>query len=521
MLCHSLFVRMKYLVNSQEMKEFDKNTIEYFGVPSMVLMERAALSVFELIRQRYSQKISVLVICGSGNNGGDGFALARLLFLAGYPVNLYLPMKMDKMTEETRCQYNSAKRYEIPITETLGKYDIIVDALFGIGLSRPLEGGLKELIQWCNSQEAVRLAVDMPSGISADTGAVLGEAFLADITVTFGFAKIGQVLYPGAQYCGELLTADIGIDERSMLEKRPGMSYMENEDIRKYFPQRKKDSNKGSYGKALVIAGSGQMAGAAYFSAKAAYLAGCGLVQIFTPKANRDVLLSMLPEAIVTAYDTSDPDTKLLWEKMDWADVVLIGPGIGTENTAKCLVKEVLSRKGKPVVMDADALNILAKDMELFRQSENSVIVTPHLGEMSRLTGEMISDIKKSLPAHARDFAKQYGAICVLKDARTVIGTAEGLYVNLSGCNGMASGGSGDVLAGLITGLLAQHISPEMAAVLGAFLQGRAGEEAATEKGNASMLASDILEKLPCVIKRSLERSGKHWMSHTAECMQR
>lgn len=508
MLCHSLFVIMKYLVSSQEMKEFDKNTIEYFGVPSMVLMERAALSVFEQISRRFSQKDSILVICGAGNNGGDGFALARLLFLAGYPVNLYLPMKMDKMTEETRCQYNSAKRYEIPITETLGKYDIIVDALFGIGLSRPLEGRLKELIGWCNSQEAVRLAVDIPSGISADTGAVLGEAFLADITVTFGFAKIGQALYPGARYCGELFTADIGIDEKSMLKKTPGMSYMEDEDIRKYFPRRKKDSNKGTYGKVLVIAGSDQMAGAAYFSAKAAYLAGCGLVQIFTPKANRDVLLTMLPEAIVTVYDSNEPDIKLLREKTEWADVVLIGPGIGTGDSAVCLLKEVLSRKGKQVVMDADALNILAKDMDLLRESENSVIVTPHLGEMSRLTGETIPDIKESLPAHAKDFVKQYGVVCVLKDARTVIGTAEGLYVNLSGCDGMASGGSGDVLAGLITGLLAQHISPETAAVLGTFLQGRAGEEAATEKGNASMLAGDMLEKLPCVIKRYLERSG-------------
>lgn len=507
MLCHSLFVIMKYLVNSQEMKEFDKNTIEHFGIPSMVLMERAALSVFQLIKERFPKTESVLVICGPGNNGGDGFAIARLLFLEGYPVHIYLPMKMDHMTEETKCQYESAKRYEIPITETLGKYDIIVDALFGIGLSRPLEGKLKELIQWCNGQEAIRLAVDMPSGISADTGAVLGEAFLAHITVTFGFAKIGQAIYPGAQYCGELVTADIGIDENSMLEKKPGVSFLEDSDIRKWFPQRKKDSNKGSYGKVLVIAGSDKMAGAACFCGKAAYLAGCGLVQVFTPTANRDILLNYLPEAIVTDYDTEKVDVALLQEKMDWADVILMGPGIGTGDSARLLVEEVLCRKGKPVIMDADALNIVAKDMERLKQSENSIIVTPHLGEMSRLTGEAIPRIKESLLTLAEDFAKQYGVVCVLKDARTVIGTKDGLYVNLSGCNGMASGGSGDVLAGFIAGLLAQNISPETAAVLGVFLHGRAGEAAASEKGDASMLASDILDKIPVVIKGALERS--------------
>ncbi|MCM1259199.1 MAG: NAD(P)H-hydrate dehydratase [Roseburia sp.] len=507
MLCHSLFAIMKYMLSSQEMKEFDKNTIEHFGIPSMVLMERAALSVFQLIKERFPKTESVLVICGPGNNGGDGFAIARLLFLTGYPVSVYLPMNMDKMTGETRFQYMSAKRYEIPIAETLGKYDIIVDALFGIGLSRPLEGKLKDLIQWCNSQEAVRIAVDMPSGISADTGAILGEAFLAQITVTFGFAKIGQMLYPGAQYCGELVTADIGIDEHSMLGKKPGVSYLEDMDIKKFLPLRKKDSNKGSYGKVLVIAGSDKMAGAACFCAKAAYLAGCGLVQVFTPKANRDVLLSFLPEAIVTDYDMEKVDVALLREKMDWADVILVGPGIGTGDSAIFLVEEVLGQKEKRVVMDADALNILAKDMERLKQSENSIIVTPHLGEMSRLTEKTIPRIKESLLTQAEDFAKQYKVVCVLKDARTVIGTEEGLYVNLSGCDGMASGGSGDVLAGLIAGLLAQNISLKSAAVLGVFLHGRAGEEAAVEKGNASMLARDILDKIPIVIKRGSERS--------------
>lgn len=507
MLCHSLFVIMRYLVNSQEMKQLDKNTIEYFGVSPEVLMERAALSVFSEIKKRCKKTDTVLVICGAGNNGGDGIAIARLLFLEGYEVSIYLPVKRDKMTSETKAQYETAKKYKVPVIENLGKYNVIVDALFGIGLSRPLDGTLKELIKWCNSQDALRIAVDMPSGISADTGAVLGEAFRAKLTVTFGFAKVGQMLYPGAEFCGELLTADIGIDENSILGQKPEVCSFEDSDIRKWFPPRKKDSNKGSYGKVLVIGGSDKMAGAPFFSAKAAYKSGCGLVRIFTPKANRNILLTMLPESLVTDYDSKNPDLPLLQESMDWADVILAGPGLGTGDSAKMLMGEVLKRKDKPLVLDADALNILAGDMEQLKQSKSSILVTPHLGEMSRLMGKKIPEIKESILDTAREFSEKYGVVCVLKDARTVIAAENGLFVNTSGCSGMAAGGSGDVLAGILAGLLAQKLSLEKTALLGTFLHGRAGEAAARKKGDPSMTASDILEEISGVVMENLERS--------------
>ena len=500
--CRSLFIIMRYLLNSGEMKQMDKNTMEYFGIPSPVLMERAALCVFYQMQRLCNKKGRILVICGAGNNGGDGLALARLLFLDGYPVSIYLPVR-DKMTKETKAQYETVKKYGISFTENLGEYDVIVDALFGIGLSRPLEGIFKELIIWCNRQDALRIAVDMPSGISADTGALLGEAFQADLTVTFGFAKVGQMLYPGAEYCGKVIIGDIGIDEKSILGEKPKVLSMEDKDIKPMFPARKKDSNKGSYGKVLVIAGSDKMAGAAYFSAKAAYLSGCGLVQAFTPKANRDILLTMLPEALVTDYDSDHLDISLLREKMEWADVILIGPGLGTGEGAKVLVEEVLKREDKPLVMDADALNILSFEMELFRQSKAPIIVTPHLGEMSRLTGAKIPEIKERILHVAGEFAEKYGVLCVLKDSRTVIGTKKGLYLNISGCSGMASGGSGDVLAGFIAGLLAQNMSIEDGAVLGTFIHGRAGEKAALKKGEASMTARDIFEEIGNVIKEN------------------
>lgn len=506
---------MKYLVNSREMKELDQNTIEHFGVPSAVLMERAALAVCQEIKKRFTKEKSVLVICGAGNNGGDGFAIARLLFLEGYPVRVYGPMDFGKMTEETKRQYHIAENYGVPIVRAWpgaagkempqGKYDIIVDALFGIGLSRPMEGRLKELIGWCNSQKALRIAVDIPSGLLADTGQVLGEAFHSDVTVTFGFTKVGQMLYPGAEICGELITADIGIDENSILDHKPEVCCLERQDAKKLFPARKRDSNKGSYGKVLVIAGSGQMAGAAYFSGKAAYLMGCGLVQIFTPRANREILLARLPEAIVTGYDSKAPDISLLLDKMKWADVILAGPGIGMEESAEVLVREVLKQREKPVVMDADGLNLIAKDRKLLENAVAPLIITPHPGEMSRLTGQKIPEIKGSLLQCAREFSRNNHLVCVLKDARTVIGAYGRLFLNPTGCNGMATGGSGDVLAGMIAGLLAQKMSPEEAAVLGTFLHGMAGERAAAVKGNASMLASDLLEQIPESIKKELK----------------
>ncbi|MBO5371279.1 MAG: NAD(P)H-hydrate dehydratase [Lachnospiraceae bacterium] len=495
---------MQYVVNSQEMKQFDKNTIEYYGVPSMVLMERAALAVFEEIKLNCPDKNKkMLIICGAGNNGGDGFAIARLLHLNGYFVEILFPMDESKMTNETSKQYEIVKRYGISVHThlvTFG-YDVIVDALFGIGLCREIGGELKAVIDAANQTDALRIAADIPSGISADTGEVLGVAFEADITVTFGFAKIGQLLCPGAQYCGRLIVADIGIDNQSILEQTPQGKYLVQTDILELLPSRKAYSNKGSYGKVLVIAGSKNMAGAAYLSAKAAYYSGCGLVRILTAKENREILLTRLPEAILTTYDTEQIDIQQIQECIHWADAVLIGPGIGTEESAKILVKAVLEAKDMPVVFDADALNILAKEPEYKKMLGENHIITPHLGEMSRLIGKSIKEIQKNLIAAAREFAKEHNTICILKDARTIIALADGKwYINISGNNGMATGGSGDVLAGLVTGFAVQSGKLGMTAAFACFVHGRAGDFAKIKKGAHSMLASDILEQLPNVL---------------------
>lgn len=497
---------MEYILNSSEMKQCDKNTIEYFGVPSMVLMERAALAVFEEIKRIFPKKNEkILVLCGMGNNGGDGFAIARLLHLANYKVEILFPMDITKMTEECHRQYDIIKKYDISIYESLSEfsYDVIVDSLFGIGLCRPIQGKLAKIIDACNQTDAFRIAVDIPSGISADTGEILGMAFKANLTISFGFGKIGQFLYPGAQYCGTLVVADIGIDKNSLLGYIPNGSILTATDILQMLPKRIQYSNKGSYGKVVIIAGSKNMAGAAYLAAKAAYYAGCGLVRILTAEENRSILLTKLPEAIITTYSNKGLSEENIIECLDWADSILIGPGIGTGAIAEKLLETVLKKRHKPLILDADALNIISKKQEWMTYLNEDCIITPHLGEMSRLTGMPIEKIQKNLIMTANEYAVKHGITCVLKDARTIVAKPDGTYyINITGNNGMATGGSGDVLAGLLTGILAQvsEGKRQNIASLVCYIHGMAGDKAKDKKGAYSMIASDILEEIPTVL---------------------
>ena len=501
---------MNYAVNAQEMKQYDNNTIEYYGIPSTVLMERAALAVFyEITGRFYPDCGKILVLCGAGNNGGDGFALARLLYLKGYQTQIFFAMDEGSMTPETKAQCLSAQKYNVPQTKELLEYPytVIVDALFGIGLARPIEGRLASLINKINHINAYKIALDISSGISADTGSVLGTAFCADLTVTFAFAKIGHLLYPGAEYTGELIIKDIGIDKHSFLGKAPQARYLTTQNAKQMLPIRSPYSNKGTFGKALVIAGSPEMAGAAYFAAKAAYYSGCGLVRILTPNENRDILLTKLPEAVLSVYDAKADDLGSLMDLlevcMDWADAVLIGPGLGQSPASQMLVTKALQYTDKKIVFDADALNILSKNMVLLKESKAQRIVTPHLGEMGRMAGKSIKEIQAGLLKIAQDFAKEYQAVCILKDAGTVIGLPEGeYYINTTGNCGMATGGSGDVLAGIVTGFLAQGLELGNAAAAAVCLHGEAGDKAAEKRGSYGMVASDLLEEIPGVVRR-------------------
>lgn len=489
---------MEWIVNAEEMKYCDKNTIEYYGIPSLVLMERAALKVTEAMERAKCSFQRVLVVCGSGNNGGDGFAVARLLHLKGHSVEILVAGDKGKFTEETKRQYEICLHYHVPMTENIRDvcYSEIVDALFGIGLSRNLDGNYAKLIRKLNDMSGTKIAVDIPSGISTDNGRVMGTAFKADFTVTFAYRKLGHVLYPGKLHTGRLIIADPGIGRESWLDREAGVFAFAQKDLYEKL-KRVPDGNKGTFGKVLIVAGSPGMAGAAYFAAKAAYKSGCGLVRIYTAQENRIILQTKLPEAILTTYSGMLCDTQKLYDAMAWADVIVAGPGLGRDKTADDIVHRILESASVPVVLDADALNMIAGDTSVLLRTHTDLTVTPHLGEMARLTGKPAAKLKEHLIAEAQAFADKYGVICVLKDAVTVTAVANGrTYLNLSGNDGMATGGSGDVLSGIIGGLIAQGLGIESAVPAAVFWHGLAGEKAAAACGRHGTLASDIIEGL-------------------------
>ncbi|MBQ6807372.1 MAG: NAD(P)H-hydrate dehydratase [Lachnospiraceae bacterium] len=493
---------MEYLVSQDEMKQYDKNTIEYFKVPSLVLMERAALVTVEQLRkEKGNDSFHVLVISGCGNNGGDGFAIGRLLMLQGCKVDFVLLGKKEKCSEETALQIAIVEQYGKRIYDRIPKdeYDIVIDAIFGIGLSRDIGGIYKETIEEINRSDAYVCAVDIPSGVHADSGQILGCAIEADLTVTYGFRKIGQYLYPGTSYCGKIVCGNMGIDEKSFLETVPKYyTYTNLEDVK--LPIRRPDGNKGTFGKVLVIAGSDSMCGAALMAGKSVFRMGAGMVRIVTHVVNREVLQQTMPEAMITTYEKK-PFPEELEKNFAWADCILIGPGMGTGELAKWLLHSCLQKSTLPMVIDADGLNLLAEEMKdgwKNLSKGRKIILTPHLGEFSGLFGCSTSDAKENLLTYPKQLADQTGCIVVCKDARTIVAAPDRSeqYINTSGNAGMATAGSGDVLAGVIAGLVAQGMEADKAAISGVYLHGLAGDQAAALLGERSMMATDMIEQL-------------------------
>lgn len=527
---------MKWIVNSEEMKACDRNTIRHFGVPSLVLMERAALHVVEQVQRAVPDIHTALIVCGNGNNGADGLAAARMLHLQGCRVSVVQKPDAKKCSTENRFQRDILERYGIHITERIAQdtvYDCVIDALFGIGLSRAPEGIYAQWLRQMNELCAYKVAVDMPSGVSSDNGAAYDPCFAADLTVTFAYQKAGQILYPGCEKCGTVVTAKIGITKESWLDKKPSCFTLCPEDL-KTLPPRPRRSNKSTFGRVLAIAGSENMAGAALFCAQAAYRTGCGLVKIYTCAANRTILQTALPEAILsTCQNTIENDTRSracqtameedtrscscqiameedtqsracqaameedarsLADAVAWADVIILGPGIGQTSHARRMVHQVLTSANVPVVLDADALNLIAGQLHLLEQTAAELVITPHPGEMARLCQKQVPEILETIRETAEAFAKRYHLTCVLKDAVTVTAGPSGTCLNTSGCSAMAKGGSGDVLAGIIASFIAQGMQPEHAARMGVYLHGLAGEEAARRKGAYSVLARDLMD---------------------------
>lgn len=482
------------LVSGREMKNWEKQAMETYKVPSILLMERAAMAVTEELLSGSYDLSKVLIACGTGNNGGDGLAVARLLKTKGYHVEVCIVGALDRLTADAKQQLEMYQAIDgkFVTSPTYEEYTVIVDAVFGIGCNREITGLAADVIEAINGTDAKIVAIDVPSGISSDTGKVCGVAVKADTTVTFFTEKLGILLYPGRECCGEIKVADLGIPFETCEECRV-ITYTEEDLMR--LPKRKGNSHKGTFGKVLVIAGSPKICGAAYLAAAGAYRMGAGLVKIYTSEENIPAMQNLLPEALLEAYDRGRPSVKQLKQCMEWADAIVIGPGLGTERVAEKILKYVISKSTVPVVIDADGINILGKSKTCLLDRHAPLILTPHIQEMARLTGKTKETIMNNPMGEAKYFTDDYSVTLVLKDARTIVAKdSELVYVNTSGNSGMATGGSGDVLAGMLGGLIAQGMEDIEAARLGVYLHGKAGDAAAAAKSVYSMTATDILD---------------------------
>lgn len=494
---------VKYVVDAREMKLFEETAIETMGMPSLVLMERAALAVAAEIRAYAGTKLlraeekRLLVVAGSGNNGADGLAIARILASEGWYVTVYQAGAAGHCTREWERQHKIMGYYPVRMVSNWPheEYTVMVDALFGIGLSRPVQGEYADIIKEMNRRKGFRLSVDVPSGIHASTGRVMGEAVRADLTVTFGWAKKGLLFYPGAEYTGRLAVREIGIDRVCFeaAKETPGMFYYD-EPLGKLLPPRRADGHKGTFGKVLLIAGFDQMPGAAVLSARAAYRAGAGMVKAVCPDENRGILQMAAPEVLWTAPQD--------WRAgCEWADVIAIGPGLGKNSRVKEILTGVLTESNLPIVLDADALNLIAGDMRLQiltadqGKAGRALVLTPHEGELSRLSGKALEQVTEDREHAARILSRDLHCVLVCKGARTLVCREQGENcVNLTGDSGMGTAGSGDVLTGIIAALLAQGADAFSAASVGVYLHGLAGERAARRYSSYGLTAGELAD---------------------------
>lgn len=487
------------------MRDIDRRAFEEFSIPTLLLMENAGERIAEMALDMLKGE-RVIVVAGRGNNGGDGIAAARHLFNMGVDVRIVLLGKASEMKGDARVNLEIATKMGIKLIEApddfsplLRDADLIIDAIFGTGLKGEVASPYREAIQAINSAGKPILSVDVPSGIG-DDGKVMGVAVKADRTVTLAIPKIGIVVYPGALYAGEIFVADIGIPLQ--LLEAPSATLLTPDFLSQFLPARPPDAHKGTFGHLFVLSGSIGLTGAAAMCCEAALRVGTGLVTLGIPVSLNQIMEIKLTEAMTyplpetEAHSLSPMAMQLVREKLKRCNALAIGPGISTHPETCEFVRKLLQEIDIPAVVDADALNCLAGCKIDF--SGKNFVLTPHPGEMARLVGAHLPDIQSDRIGWARRFSQESGCVVVLKGARTVIASPEGSYfINPTGNVGMASGGMGDVLTGMIGGFLAQGVSPLNSALFGVFLHGLCGDLAREELGEEVMIAGDILRYLP------------------------
>ncbi len=506
------------ILTSREMREIDRTAIEELGIPGVVLMENAGLQVVRVIREFFPdpEGLRIVVVAGRGNNGGDGFVVARHLFnLGACPEVLLLGAKAE-VRGDAATNMGIALRSGIPVTEVqtpaawrtartkVLQATIIVDALFGTGLDKPLSGLFALAVADINRARGFRIAVDIPSGLSADTFRTIGPCVLADMTVALAAPKIAHIFPPAEDHVGELVVAGIGIPPALFERPELKLEIVEEEAIRPFFAKRKKDSHKGTYGHLLAICGSVGKTGAAALAGKAALRMGAGLVTVATARSALPIVARTMAELMTeplaeTANGTIAREALArAIELLKGKNAVLIGPGLSTEPSTSEFVRGLLPKLKVPAVIDADGLNIIASDPDILLRLERPAVLTPHPGEFARLTGLMVPKVLEDRLTLAPSFAMKYGVYLVLKGYRTLTAAPDGrVFVNPTGNPGMASGGTGDVLSGLIASQVIQEKDMLGAVLSAVYLHGLAGDVAAEKVGEKALVAGDIIRNIP------------------------
>ena len=518
------------LVTAQEMREIDRRTIEEYGIPGLLLMENAGRSVADAVENLLGDLRGkrVVILCGKGHNGGDGFVAARHLLRRGAVPQVFLACMPEEITGDAGVNFLIWQRLGQKFFQlatagglqllklALLQSDAVVDALYGTGFRGKATGHAGRAIEAVNAAGRPVVAVDLPSGLEADTGRVNGPCIRATVTVTFGLPKVGLVLEPGRQYSGRLVVADISLPPALTPETGPGRYLLTRELVSSWFTRRPATAHKGNFGHVLVVGGSRGMVGAACLAAQGALRAGTGLVTLAVPRSLQDVAAAKLTE-VMTSGLPEIPDgavgrealpvvTSLLGNKAALAT----GPGLGRHPETAALVRELVRTASCPVVLDADGLNAFANEGARLAERVAPLVVTPHPGEMGRLMGKSPAEIEADRIGNATEAARAWGAVVVLKGARTVVASPNGyLGINTTGNPGMATGGSGDVLTGVIAALLAQGLDPFRAAAAGVYLHGRAGDLAAVETGEMGLVAGDLLRFLPTACREIEEAQGR------------
>ena len=502
------------------MANIDRRASEQFGIPSVVLMENAAFALTEALVTHFPEADTVAIFCGPGQNGGDGFALARhlenrritpLVFVLGSPEKY----KGDALTNLEICRRLGLPLYEIPDSDSLdqamvraSEADLVVDALFGTGLSRAAEGVFAEAIRAMLSIRLPVLAVDLPSGLRGDSADVVEPCMHADVTVTFAQPKIPHVFEPAASRCGEIIVADITIPEAAVEAEGVTLSLIRPEEVQAVFPPRELDTHKGTYGHTVIISGSAGKSGAAVLCARGAVRTGSGLVSVVTDPRTADVVDSTSIESMTFHCDMDTGSIERVVDFVTGKDAVLIGPGLPDEAESYEFIRELVSRIELPMVLDATAINAFQGQPETLRTGAASRVLTPHPGELSRLLGKSTGEIAGDRVGAARAAAERSGCVVLLKGHQSVVANPDGIVVvNPTGNPGMASGGMGDVLGGIVVALMARGFDGFEAARAGVYLHGMAGDLVRDEKSDMGITAMDLAEKIPYAIRalRELE----------------